>query len=382
MEYIVSNNCIFFEKDEQFVIDNFVLQEQKVLKQEYLPLLIIFSKPISYSDAIKKAEEYGISFEDADTVIDQLIKAQVLEEYGRKITAVNWTVDSLPMAVRYFYYNSKTNDKSYYEGSVSELLTLSNKKENKPNTFKEYPYNQQISLTLPDEGDSELLTTILNRRTIRNTDPNKKITLQEISELLYFSLGLTGQTFDSSMGNVTFRTVPTPGGRASIESYVVNNSINNGIPVGVFHYNSRKNKLELISEVNMKNKIVQFTGGQLHTQSSSLFILFTSRIDRMVWKYQESVALMASFIELGSIIQNQYLIADKLNIGACFIGAKRDTMFEDLLHLDKKVENFLGIMSLGKLVTDPMTKTDNVSRFYRTDLERLREEYNDGNEGV
>lgn len=380
MEYIISNNCVFFEKNEQFIIDNFILQKQKVLKQEYLPLLIIFSKPISRSDATKKAEEYGIFFEDANTVVDQLIDAQILEEYEYKPTAINLTINTLPMAVRYFYYNSKTNDESQYEGSVDELLTLANKKKCKPNTFKEYPFNQQISLTPPDEGDSELLTTILNRRTIRNTEPNKKITLQEISELLYFSLGLTGQTFDSSMGNVTFRTVPTPGGRASIEGYVVNNSINNGIPIGVFHYNSRKNKLEVISEINMKDKIVQFTGGQLHTQSSSLFILFTSRIDRMIWKYQEAVALTAPFIELGSIIQNQYLIADKLNIGACFIGAKRDAMFENLLQLDKKVENFLGIMSLGKLVTDPQTKLDNVSRFYRTDLEQLREEYNDGNE--
>lgn len=229
-------------------------------------------------------------------------------------------------------------------------------------------------MPIPNEEGSELLSSMLDRRSIRNTDPTKKITLAEISELLYFSLGMTGQTFDSPMGNVVFKTVPTPGGRGSIEAYIVNVNKNTEIPIGIFHYNVKRNSLELISSKDVSGIIMQLTGGQLHVQSSSLFVLFTSRIDRMVWKYQEATALTSPFVELGAIIQNQYLIANKLGIGACFIGAKRDSIFEKLLHVDNKVENCLGLMSLGKIDNYEYKPLAN-SRFYRPDLETLRKDY-------
>lgn len=360
-KYVVSRDIVIFVDNGKIVLDNYANREQRALKYKYINLLFNFIEPNTVERAIELNSD--LSSDEAMIVVGQLIEDGILINDVQKID--KYSIESLVPAARYFYNFMRNDGDTRYEGNVDSMLSMAHRVEEFPSNHKSYKKSKKIiNLTTDDTVDFDFYQRLLNRSSIRNTN-DVPITKNELSNILYYSLGATGRTILDSLGSVPFRTAPTPGGRASIEAYIVTQ--NSDIDQGLYHYNYFENKLELMKFGDFQEIIDKISGNQLHIKSSSVYILFTARMDSLIWKYPSPESLISPYVELGSIVQSQYLIAHKLGIGSVIVGSARHKTAEKLLEINPNKEAYLAMMSMGHVAEE--------NRFDRRDIDILKEEY-------
>lgn len=204
--------------------------------------------------------------------------------------------------------------------------------------FKDYPRMDKIVLPLPiGLGKMTLQSALINRFSNRNYS-NEPLTLEEISNLLYFSGGLRNNT-SPWVGN---RTYPSPGGRYAIEIYLI--SINSELKKGVYHYNLRSHSLEQLLVLDTFDSDFYFN--QEWVKDTSVLIFMTAIFERNTIKYGER-GYRHVLEEAGHIGQNFYLTATSLNIGVCGIGGYVDEDLNKLLDVDGIKETVIYVLGLG-----------------------------------
>lgn len=211
----------------------------------------------------------------------------------------------------------------------------------KPKTYKEYP-NAIRTLKLPDpEFDEEIKfwNIILNRKSTRKFK-DEPISQMQLSLVLF---GMTGLT--RVFPQFAFRTVPSAGGLYPIEVYPIINDVE-GIERGVYHYNIRKNSLELLKAGDYRTEITKGCMDQQIAYKSAVNIVWTAIIERSKWKYLQR-CYRYIYLDAGHVGQNFYLLAEALGLGACTIGAIYDDEINELLGIDGTNETVIYVGVIG-----------------------------------
>lgn len=193
--------------------------------------------------------------------------------------------------------------------------------------WKTYPRLKRVSLpSILDRTDISLRQAILRRRSTREFSTTS-ISLDEVSELLKYSAGvsLTSPNLDE-----TRRTYPSAGARYPVEIYpIVLNC--NGMDASLYHYNVIDHALELL-DIASKEIINELFGDSWIGEGAIIFLL-SSVFHRSSVKYQERSYRFA-LIEAGHIIQNFCLMATALGLGSCTVGGFFDYEMNQWLALD------------------------------------------------
>jgi len=208
--------------------------------------------------------------------------------------------------------------------------------------YKNYPRFKKIKLPKPKKISKQLYEVILSRSSIRNFN-KKSITIREISEILYYSCGITNYHNSKSIDE-TKRSYPSAGGRYPIEIYLAIFKCE-GIKPGIYYYNVKGHYLELMIPGNHMNKINGVTYQDMIIKSSITFLL-TGVFSRTQVKYGTR-AYRYILLDLGHMAQNIYLVSTNLQIGCCTIGGFSDEKINNFLDLDKS-EQVLYMGVLGK----------------------------------
>jgi SagB-type dehydrogenase family enzyme len=171
------------------------------------------------------------------------------------------------------------------------------------------------------KGEISLEEAILKRRSQRSF-AKKKLSWQEISQLLWACQGITA----GKLG-FRFRAAPSAGALYPMEIYLLNEE-------GLFHYLPEENKLEIVSEKDLRNDLSSQALGQGAVKQAPIDIVICAIYERVTRKYADR-GIRYVHIEAGHIAQNIHLQAVTLGLSSVPIGAFDDQGVKKVLSLPK-----------------------------------------------
>lgn len=208
--------------------------------------------------------------------------------------------------------------------------------------FKGYPRFTAIKLPEPAIPDKVAFKEVLYKRQSLRDFSKNKVTLKDISNVLYYSAGIREEN-ETWTGN---RFYPSAGARYPIEVYPIILGAESVKP-GVYHYYLKKHLLELLPEKqNYKQLSIEYFGNPW-AKDASVFLVISAVFYRNMVKYGER-GYRHVLTELGCLMQNIYLSCAVLNLGCCPTGGYNDGGYNSLLDLDGAEESVIGVIAIGK----------------------------------
>ncbi|MCX6579186.1 MAG: SagB/ThcOx family dehydrogenase [Candidatus Aminicenantes bacterium] len=215
-----------------------------------------------------------------------------------------------------------------------------------------YPLIPKEKLNNPQ---ADLFDIIARRRTIRQYS-DKKLTLEDISRLLYYTYGISGNV-QLALGTIEdLRVISSGGGLYPLEVYLLVLNVEE-LPKGIYHYNVRKHSLELIKKGFEVNEILPHLPGLIayQTRTVSLFVALSTIFRRTTHKYGPRGYRYICF-EAGTFMGHLQLIAEALDLGSVQVAGYYDEVLNNLLGLDGVDEATLNICALGYKKEQPAAK--------------------------
>jgi SagB-type dehydrogenase family enzyme len=215
-----------------------------------------------------------------------------------------------------------------------------------PARKKQYPV-ERIALERPswgELGEVSLLRTLLNRRTSRSFD-NRPISLDQVSTLLYLTLGYLNERSCPDAGFDARRSSPSGGGLNACEGYLYVRNVK-GLDTGIYAYHPDEHAVSLVRRLP-DEPLGQLLCGQHFINSLPFGLFITSRFDKLWWKYGHSRAYRMAFVETGHVSQSFLMVATALGLDTWLTGALADHQVERLLDLEQAPEQPLFFVGCG-----------------------------------
>jgi SagB-type dehydrogenase family enzyme len=198
-------------------------------------------------------------------------------------------------------------------------------------TCKFYPRLPSISLS---KGDSnvpiDLVHLLANRYSVRSFDENYRISAETVGKVLHLSLGDRATT-----ESLRSHPYPSAGALYPIEVYIIALGIE-GIPPGVYHYNSCEHMLSVLLEKDCSANVNEIFGNQPIARPN-LIIIFSAVFHRSCTKYAGRGYRYALF-EAGAAAQTFDLVCRSQGLGVVWIGGFPDEAVSNLLDLKWDIE--------------------------------------------
>lgn len=210
----------------------------------------------------------------------------------------------------------------------------------------------QILLNKPVEKQQEsppytLFQTLEQRRSIR-MHGSRFITLKELSEFLYRSVGIRQVVSDDQSQDLIFKPYPSAGAIHELEFYIVCH-LAHDLKKGIYLYNGLQHSLHPISQdetqVDELIKIAASAWGQ-SGDSLQILIILTSQFNKMAWKY-EGMAYRSTLINVGAAFQTMYLVATAMNLAPCALGYGNPHLFASITGSQALKEGSVGEFAIG-----------------------------------
>lgn len=202
-------------------------------------------------------------------------------------------------------------------------------------------YSRLKSIFLPEfPVRKDNLRDLLIKRISFRKFSGKLIRLQQLSEILYYSAGLVGE----SEGKFHL-SYPSAGGKYPIEIYPLV-LYGDELKIGLYHYNPIEHALDILLTPLKKEDTSSIWMSQRWFRKASVILILTAVYHRTTDKYGNR-GLPFPFIEAGHIGQNIYLLAQSLGIGCCAIGQFKEKQLCKLLDINPFEEYPIYYIALG-----------------------------------
>lgn len=205
--------------------------------------------------------------------------------------------------------------------------------------YKGYSRFKEILLPKPKLPATSLKDALTKRASVRNFSA-KKLSLQKLSSLLYFSAGLKNMNDPSS----STRPYPSGGARYPLEIYLL--LLNSELPRGLYHYYLKSNSLEELLLFDKFDYSKYFAHAWI--EKAACILLISGVFKRTTIKYGIRGYRLILF-EAGHLGQNIYLNAASFRLGCCAIGGFSDDNLNELIDLDGIEETIIYTFALGNI---------------------------------
>lgn len=331
---LINPNSFILARPPGIIFCNFEIHKQYELTGKYLKRFFELAKTI---------ENY-----DTNNPIDQeFLNNGILVNKSNPTT---WGWDELS---RIFHFGTRDltfSNVPQDEKHWAELyLQHSNEVLSGPPPPENYTSYTRPCLALPKpRRNSELSKTLLQRSTSRVFE-KKHITLNDVSEILYHTLGFISERSlpeDSGLPESlrNRRCSPSGGGLNSSEGYVYIQHVKD-VDAGIYYYNPSDHKLHLCT--HGVTTLGSLLSGQHFANDLAFGIFFTSRFDKLWWKYEHSRAYRMAFVEIGHLSQTFQLLATQAGLRTWITGAFDEKLIEPLLKLSNPAEQVLFFVGAG-----------------------------------
>ncbi|HLM84114.1 MAG TPA: SagB/ThcOx family dehydrogenase [Candidatus Bathyarchaeia archaeon] len=209
---------------------------------------------------------------------------------------------------------------------------------------KEYPRFRKIELPKDYIRLGDLENALRSRRSTREFDTSKDISLDELSTLLHFSAGV--KPGDSETPNLVRRHYPSGGARYPLEIYLGIQRVA-GVEPGIYHYNVKDHLLETLSTDPEYNENLKEGLYYPWSRDAAVVFLITSVWERNMMKYKDR-GYRIVLMEAGHLAQNLALAAAALGIGCCNSVGFHNQRINEVLDIENEDEDSLYMAILGK----------------------------------
>jgi SagB-type dehydrogenase family enzyme len=235
------------------------------------------------------------------------------------------------------FFHNKTVDRTE-NGAVNVPTDVSLWPESWKNVFyKKYTLFKPIQL--PQGDDSFLYKELLSKRS-SGVGVKQDITLESLAYILRCGYGLQDRGNKGS-----HRTVPSAGGRYPLEIYAI---LFKDIPhcnSGIYHYDVRNHKLELVANASFsKSEISSYFGDKWLTEANGV-ICMTGVFERTVDKYG-SRGYRYVLLEAGHVAQNMILAATESKLKITPVGGVNEDLLENKMRLNAAFERLVYVLAI------------------------------------
>jgi SagB-type dehydrogenase family enzyme len=197
--------------------------------------------------------------------------------------------------------------------------------------------DEKIKLPEPCTTSNTSVEAALSQRRSIRTYSGDKLTIEEVSQLLWSAQGIT-----APWGG---RTAPSAGALYPLELYLVVGDVE-GIDKGVYQYRPEEHELEKVKADDIRAELADAALGQECIRDAAIDIVFTAVYERTTRKYSER-GIRYAHMEAGHAAQNVYLQAVSLDIGTVVIGAFNDPEVAKIVNVSERGKP-LYIMPVGR----------------------------------
>jgi oxazoline/thiazoline dehydrogenase len=305
-------------------------------------------------DRVGVAAQLGVDETAAGRVLDELLTARILvtgaqyEEEQNAAPLAYWSADELTV-----------HDRSRPGGHVAPVGGT-------------YPFRDRFpapplrpepagilsvplevpNLDLVAKTDPSLTRVIQDRHSIRDHDDANPLTIDQLGEFLY-RVQHTRSRGVSAGQEVGERPYPGGGSLCELEIYAMVTRCD-GLPPGLYHYESFDHRLELLTEQGgVDNQVLRYAraAAAINTLPQVLLVV-TARIQRLMWKY-EGLSYAMILKNAGVLTELMYLVATAMGLAPCALGAGHAAGFAALSGLDPLVEPSVADFILGSRLDAP-----------------------------
>ena len=185
---------------------------------------------------------------------------------------------------------------------------------------------ERIKLPEPCNTSNTSVETALSQRRSIRAYSGDKLTIEEVSQLLWSAQGIT-----APWGG---RTAPSAGALYPLELYLVVGDVE-GIDKGVYQYRPEEHELEKVTDGDIRAELADAALGQECVRDGAIDLVFTAVYERTIGKYGES-GIRYAHMEVGHAAQNVYLQAVSLDLGTVVIGAFDDSKVKKVVNLGER----------------------------------------------
>lgn len=290
----------------------------------------------------------GYTCSSLDRALRGLIKAGLLVREGSREACEDERVAStwsfwLPHAGIFHF---ATKDARYLSSAaqIARYLRCYVKGSPQPPFFKR-PHKTWLQLTKPVSNKSEFLNTLLRRRTHRSFS-SEPLSLESLSQLLFYTWGVTGFLDTPILGKLPLKTHPSAGSRHAIEVYVLVLRVE-GLGRGFYHYAPDHHRLERLTFSHGTKRAAKYCAGQDWVRHAAALFIMTAVWERSMWKYRFPRAYRTILLDAGHACQTFCLMATHLHLAPFCTAALNDSVIERDLGIDGVAESVLYVAGAG-----------------------------------
>jgi len=221
---------------------------------------------------------------------------------------------------------------------------------NQPLPFKIYPQLEFIPLPreLREVGVPAL------RAIAQVAQPDNAVPdLQILSELLYFSAGVTRRrTFAG--GEIYFRAAACTGALYEVELYLACGPLPD-LEAGLYHYAAGEFGLRWLRAGDFRRVLVEATAGDSWIAQAPVIAICTGTYWRNAWKYQARTYRHFGW-DNGTILANLLAMSAALELPAKVICGFVDASVNELLDVDTEREVAFSLLSIGRAAEFPASQ--------------------------
>jgi len=333
--YVISEDCFFIVVGSSLVCWDFKRHRQYELSLAHAHRLIFLM-------------DKGCCVDLENPLDKDLVRAGIVKDEGEGSVVWGWDILS-----RIYHFGTKNipyDDRPESEEEWAKSYLAHCEEVWK----KEVPVETAVSfrkegVTLPSQHRRGPVEQVLLARSTTREFLNVPLGLEILAQILEYTLGFVEERqLPESSGLPDAlrkrRCSPSGGGLNSTEGYVLVRNVE-GLEAGLYYYNPFKHQLILMSsEIPPVGRLLS---GQHFADAVPVGIFFTSRFDKLWWKYEHSRAYRNALLEVGHIAQTFQIMSASFGLGTWLTGALCEKDIEPLLGLNSDREQVLFFVACG-----------------------------------
>jgi oxazoline/thiazoline dehydrogenase len=204
----------------------------------------------------------------------------------------------------------------------------------------------RANLTAVAARDLPFTTVLEARRSNRDQDASRPMTLPQLGEFLYRTARIRSR-FNTEIGEFSSRPYPSGGAAYELELYVTVDACV-GLMRGFYYYDPSEHALCAVRPPNdeMEGLITDAWTSAAQLCRPQILITAASRFQRVSWKYS-GIAYATQLKNVGVLYQTFYLVATAMGLAGCALGLGNSERLRRLTGTDFFEESSIGEFMLG-----------------------------------
>lgn len=277
------------------------------------------------------------------------MKSDTSEKKAFKEKSTFKKINDIPL-YELFHRNSEINSLNGYNFSDIISKAISDKDFIKECLTPKSLYKEKETIKLPSPNaqltTSNLFDVISKRRSVRNFS-KEAMTLEELSTILFYSSGMTGEYFQTEdKPHMYLFAYPSAGGLMPLDSYIFISNVKD-INSGIYYYDPIRHILKVIKEGFKPNDFKKTTLSFNLSMQAAFVVYILGTTCLTGYKYSDRGYRFMQ-LEAGHLAQNFYLTSTAIGSGAVASGGFLDVEILELLKLNDEYTFVLYEIIIGK----------------------------------